>query len=94
MAEFIEPPWLTAKVDQLLALAKQELTEEAFGFDLIMLPLTEGHGPRWERTCDNCGVFVPDDQSFYSGTVSRKINDTQLVIAFGICFTCFTGEAP
>lgn len=121
---FTPPIWLTAKVDQRLALMEEaigDVVEESIqlfhrltGFkpaaevdmikqmmhgNVMMTPLTEpdeGSSPeeiaRWERTCDNCGAFVPDGELFYTGQLVREFHGEQVILIFGVCPVC--KEAP
>ena len=43
---------------------------------------------RWERTCDRCGTYVPDDGEFYTGSVLRVIEGRQVMFTFGVCAPC------
>ena len=92
-----EPAWLTAKVDQKIALVKVPMLNAAratqAGF--VMTFLDEGHAhmtdeerEQWERTCDRCHTYVPDDGEFYTGHVVRDVEGQQVVMAFGVCGPC------
>jgi hypothetical protein len=100
MSEPVEyqPPWLVAKVDQRITLMVESgainMARES-GSLLIMSFLDEGdehmteeERERWERTCDNCGKYVPDLGEFYTGHCVRTVEDVQIILAFGICGTC------
>ena len=43
---------------------------------------------RWERTCDHCGKYIPDDGDFYTGTLTRDVGLLQVIITFGACTEC------
>ena len=104
MATVPEPPWLTAKVDQLLA----RLEEMAGGMwiftpmEIVMMQLTEPDQfateeeiEKWDQTCDNCGAHVPGE--LFTGNVTRTVQNTKFLIAFGVCARCrevSTGEHP
>ena len=88
------PPWLTALVDQRLALMAEHLTGLPFNpGQLIMSPLTEpdenatdAERARWDRTCDRCGKFCTDSDNFYTGHLMRTLRNGQPVyLLFGVC---------
>lgn len=88
-----EPSWLTAKVDQRLALMEDHIPMESVGDALIVSMLTEpppNATPEqmevWERSCDNCGKHCPGD--FYTGHVSRTLHGKPVRITFGVCPSC------
>lgn len=91
MVESINPAWLMAAIDQRIA-----KVDEALGSNIpeaiVMTMLTEPEGDnseRWERTCDNCGTFVPEGTEFFTGTVSGKLRTGMpIVITFGSCRAC------
>ena len=102
----IEAPWLSAMVDQRVALMVEhgalEIAREN-GTLLVMSLLDEGdeemtdeQRERWERTCDNCGKYVPPEPErgrdgytgFYTGYTARRIEGVQIMLAFGVCGTC------
>lgn len=99
-----EPPWLSAAVDQRIAFMRDKMGELGWAMirkqlALLMTPLTEpdeGSSPeeiaRWERTCDNCGAFVPDGELFYTGQLVREFHGEQVILIFGVCPVC--KEAP
>lgn len=94
--EFNDPPsWLVAAIDQRVELLKKGLTiAEAFGdFQVAMMALkeppegcTREQFARWEQSCDNCGKHVPDQ--LWSGSASKEIHGTQVIICFGSCTEC------
>ena len=102
IGETFDPPsWLTAKVDQRLAL--MVTTISAFGdptpaldkYTIMMTLLTEppegstpGDIAKWERTCDNCGRYCSDDEAFFTGTTVRERWGTQILFTFGSCSKC------
>lgn len=91
------PAWLSAKVDQRMALVDQHVTPAALTMSgklpLILTPLTEPSPlasdtvlSQWDRTCDCCGRFCPDEVDFYTGQVQRTTKGGVLVIMFfGVC---------
>lgn len=94
-----EPGWLIEKVDQRIALIRQSGAFEVAAEEqpLIFSFLDEGDHEmtseeleRWERTCDHCGKYVPDQgtETFYTGHVARTIEGRQVILAFGVCGTC------
>jgi hypothetical protein len=63
--------------------------------DLILTPLTEPKEDatdddriRWDRSCDNCGVFCGKTRDFWTGSVTRYLGKTQVVLTFGTCTNC------
>ena len=94
-----EPSWLTLRVAERIALMEQALGGASFGLGVVMTTLTdppEGSSreetERWERTCDNCRTYCPDDSEFYTGTVARTLAGAQVIIAFGACPKCAKGD--
>lgn len=99
----IEAPWLSAKVDQRVALMVEhgalDIAREN-GTLFVMSLLDEGDEEmtseeleRWERTCDNCGRYIPPgatpgENGFYTGYTTRTVEDVQIMLAFGVCGTC------
>lgn len=87
-----EPAWLTAKIDQRVALVEQELARGRHSSaNVVFVMLTEPpddseqEAARWERTCDNCGKDCTDSD-FYTGHVIRELRDGRKVfIGFGVC---------
>jgi hypothetical protein len=91
------PAWLTAKVDQRLALVEESIgNADLATTSIVMTPLLEPHPTapaltwaRWDRTCDSCLVYCPDTEAFYTGHVVRALrNGTQVCITFGVCEIC------
>ena len=102
-----QPTWLMAKVDQRVALMVEKGaldTAREAGSTFIFSFLDEGDHEmtkeelaRWERTCDNCGRYIPEDapegpDGFYTGHLARTVEGIQIMLAFGVCGTC--KEAP
>jgi Pyruvate/2-oxoacid:ferredoxin oxidoreductase delta subunit len=88
-----EPAWLAKKADALIARLKEQGLTEFPGHTVVMMTLTEAESPeaieRWERTCDNCSTYCPDQDLFFTGQVVREFDDgTKLVITFGACPLC------
>lgn len=93
-----EPAWLTAMVDQHLALVADTLGDAMSGFSdfhVVMMSLTEpaedadaDERDRWERMCDRCGRYCPPGSDFFTGTVTRDLQGTQVIVAFGVCPAC------
>lgn len=102
MSESESPPaWAVALADQRMALMRNALTPESVrGYQVITTMLTEppedeqtpAHFERWQRVCDNCGVFVPINRSFYTGMIQRELYGKQVVLVFGACVRC--GRVP
>lgn len=93
MTDAGEPAWLTAKVDQRLALMADKMGDINLDYSVVMTPVSEPREGatreemvRWERSCDNCGLFCPG--AFYTGTTTRKGFDTQVIFTFGACPKC------
>lgn len=100
----IEAPWLQAKVDQRVQFMVEhgalDMARESGGkFVMSFLDegkedMTEEERERWERTCDNCGRYIPPEPErpgytdFYTGYTQRIIDGVQIVLAFGVCGTC------
>lgn len=94
----IEPDWLVPKIDQRMEwlvetggikVAKDGGAPFIFTFvDEGKSEMTLRERERWERTCDNCGVYTPDDGEFYTGYISRIVDDIQVLMAFGVCSNC------
>jgi hypothetical protein len=100
---FEEPAWLTAKVDQRLAFMLQEMGGKLpnIGQNVVLTLLTEyGEGAtqeekdRWERTCDNCGLFCPGATTFYTGQVARYHMGKRVEFTFGSCPKCVGRSTP
>jgi hypothetical protein len=98
------PPWLVAQVDQKITFMTEhgalDMARES-GAMLVMSFLDEGSPDMtdaerevWERTCDHCGKYVPDEgpETFYTGHVVRFVEDVQIILAYGICGTCKTNQ--
>jgi hypothetical protein len=94
-----EPPWLIAQIDQRIADIKTEMLDAAASADapFVMTFLNEPdpgataeEQDRWERSCDHCGRYCPEDGpvDFYTGHAVRTVEDRQVLIAFGICDVC------
>lgn len=91
-----EPAWLLAKIDQRIALFTDRMPEDLVKpYGIVMTPLTEPRPgatveemERWERTCDNCDIYVPEGQVFYTGHSSRVIHGKQAIVTFGACARC------
>lgn len=92
-----EPAWLTHKVDQRVAQMKEGLGAAGKSIDanLVMTTLTEPPErasqwdiDQWERSCDNCGVYCQPYSEFYTGSVTRSLHGTQVIVTFGICPRC------
>ena len=92
-----EPAWLTAKVDQRLAEIKEPMLAAANVSEptIIATYLAEpDHEPSpdeidlWERTCDRCDTYIPDDGEFYTGHVVREVEGRQVMLTFGVCAPC------
>jgi len=89
-----EPTWLRASIDQRLALMEQHMGNAAdVPANVVMTPLTEpeenatDHDREvWERTCDNCGAYCPDE--FYTGHSVRMRGNVQVIFMFGVCPSC------
>ena len=100
---FVTPTWLEDKVIARITLminhGALKLTEES-GAKIVFSFLDEGkedmtpeERERWERTCDGCGIYIPEDGEtlFYSGHLSREIDGVQILLGFGMCDDCKKG---
>jgi hypothetical protein len=91
-----EPAWLTAMIDQRMALMEEHLGNPAnVPANVVMTPLTEpeedatnADRERWERTCDNCGTYCDNDTPFYTGSTVRMRGNVQVIFMFGVCAPC------
>lgn len=90
-----EPVWLTTRVDALLAELEPALRGAATVSSVVLCTLSEpaedasaAERERWERTCDRCGTYCPDETTFYTGTLTRDQAGVQVIIGFGICPAC------
>jgi hypothetical protein len=102
MSEEQTPAWLTAKVDQRVALILEVMGAAVKGIDdytTVMTPLTEpaeGASPaeiqRWERMCDNCGRYCGVGEDFFTGHLVRDVEGHQVVFMFGSCPRCVEKE--
>lgn len=102
MAEHEPMAWLVAAVDQLFAKADDHpafaAIAEATRPDVIFMMLKEpgdeaaDWGPeewaKWEFTCDNCGVYVPNRNNFWSGQYLRKHKGWKIIVGYGCCRKC------
>lgn len=105
---FPEPPWLTALVDQRMALMKSkgvfEIAEDTkpMIFTHVTEPapgVTSRARDEWERTCDNCGRYCrPESKGggmeFYTGHVVRNVEGRQVLLAYGVCNDCRLASTP
>lgn len=89
------PPWLVAKADQRVASVEHLLPLVPVDAHVLMA-LTEPpenctpeQYRTWDRSCDCCGVYVPDGENLWTGhalftmPAGHKIRFT-----FGICDMC------
>jgi len=91
-----EPAWLTAKIDQRIAMMKDVLGPAVEGFadyNVVMTPLTEPPEgasevavAMWDGSCDNCGRFCPT--LLWTGKSEREVAGVRVVITFGACPQC------
>lgn len=98
MMEKFEPLWLVIKVDQRVAFMVEhgalDIARQS-GAMVVMSFVDEGpehmtkvERERWERTCDGCGTYISEDGEFYTGHMSRTIEDVNIMLAFGVCGDC------
>jgi hypothetical protein len=95
-----EPPWVQAKVDQLMAKFEDsgsDFKAMALSHDLVMMFLEEPREgasneeiERWEHSCSNCNGWFPT--TIIPGYVMRKVKDVQIAITFGACPRCLGRE--
>lgn len=90
-----EPAWLTAKVDQRLALMADMIWQPDVltGYVAVVTTLTEpaeGCGPheyaQWDKSCDNCGKYCP--ATGLDGTVRRELMGVTVEVAYRMCRQC------
>lgn len=89
-------PWLQAAVDQRFALIKEALKSPHVlsAIDVVMTPLTEptfDGAPdlaKWDRTCDRCLKYIPDNQDFWTGHVLQMWGPVRIVMTYGVCTPC------
>ena len=94
-----EPAWMSAAVDQRLALMAEGIPAPAAGgldgYTVITTPLTEPpegeratkqDSERWDHSCDNCGVLVR--AGMVTGYVERELHGRKVMIFFGSCPDC------
>jgi hypothetical protein len=93
----VPPRWLTTAADLRIGFMLEQMGGDVpEGYPFILTPLTEPpehftdeERERWERTCDNCGKFCPEDTEFYTGAIGREVTeDTRIEIMFGACPAC------
>lgn len=96
------PPWAVAAADQRIAFMRETMGNvdaKAAGYDNVVVPLKEPDTGEettpqqfeyWERTCDRCGVYVPDASrlKFYIGYIQRQAFNVNVTIVFGACENC------
>lgn len=95
------PAWLSAAVDQRLALMMDTTggveTFRAYfeGKGMVLTPLTEPEEgateeehARWDRSCDNCGHYCKPGEDFYTGHVHAVQEPITIMISFGVCPAC------
>lgn len=92
----VPPRWLATAADQRIGFMLEEMGGVPEGFPFILTPLTEPpenftdeQRERWERTCDNCGTYCPEDTEFYTGSIGRVVGpEARVEIMFGACAAC------
>lgn len=88
------PSWLTAAVDQRLALINDiKKSSPLPGFDIIIVQLT--HPPDdvtpeqfevWDHSCDNCGKLCEND--LRTGHYQASVDGQKVAVTFGCCTSC------
>jgi hypothetical protein len=97
-----EPAWLTAAIDQRLALMVEVMGPSTFplakNYGVMLTPLTEpeedatqAEMDRWDRTCDNCGKDCTGLE-FFAGSAMRSAFGTNVCFTFGVCAECVKKE--
>lgn len=88
------PPWVVAKIDQRLAKAGTVLPALPVNA-VILMALTEppdnctpAQYKTWDRSCDCCGVYVPDTGNFYTGQSMYDHHGQRIRFTFGVCEMC------
>lgn len=106
MSDDRAPGWLVNKIDQRLAKLENEagFVIDASGAEVIMTPLSEPDEfgitdlDQWERSCDRCGVYTPEQTEqdvaehgakFFTGNLTHELKSGQkVIITFGCCKAC------
>jgi hypothetical protein len=88
-----EPAWVTALADQRVAEIAARTTPALLAtYAVVLSPLVDmpdgADVDRWERTCDNCGTFVPEGPTFNAGMVQREAHGKQVILSYGACDPC------
>lgn len=96
-----EPAWLVAMVDQRLTFMQEKMGGRDLDLSgqYVVTPVSEPGSSddpnetispeqmeRWDRSCDRCGEYRPDD--LYTGHVTREAFGTTVTFTFGVCPTC------
>ena len=91
-----QPAWLTAAIDQRLALVLDNL--RGFVADgvptIVYTPLTEAEDETseahalWDKSCDNCRKFMGDQLVHGHSQYKRNSLNVLVVITFGACRDC------
>lgn len=103
MTDRTEPVWLTAAIDQRLALMVEVMGPAgipiASDYGVMMTPLTEppeGSSREvmevWDHSCDCCGKHCSPTEDFFLGSASRKAFGTQVCFTFAMCGECSKKE--
>lgn len=91
-----EPPWLTAKTDQLLALLESKMDlaalSQTYGIVLLLLDepesgCTPAQRARWERACSKCDAFTQPGFPYYTGYLVREHKGLMISVTFGVCLS-------
>jgi len=94
-----EPAWLTAAVDQRLALMVETIGEavQFIDHEVIVTPLTEpregasdAEMKHWDFSCDNCGRYCPT--RLLVGQVTRELHGKPVMFTYGACPWCAERE--
>lgn len=46
---------------------------------------------RWDRSCDLCGTWCPEDTEFWTGSTTPPGQPVQVIVTFGVCGPCHRG---
>lgn len=91
------PAWLIEAVTERMAKDQAVLANAmaATQSNIVMVFLSEPaedtppeERERWERTCDNCGRYCPDEEQFFTGLVHMPLGNGHVEVTFGACPDC------
>lgn len=88
--------WMREQTAKALAAAAPFATRQT----TVILPLNGiGAGPREDRTCDRCRVYVPptrrhESAAFLVGILEHRhvLTGARVSLIFGLCMRCYAAE--